>query len=314
MNLDDILAATRDVGDAPDGARDHAKAQTLSATQASVDRITYLSKARVRRRRLVRVVAAGAAAAAVAVAVVRLNATPVEAPRAAPGVEAPHAAPPVEAVEFTTASQVLTAAARSAGDEEDLSSAKYWRVESQYQQDDDPVSRRIFWQGHTSPGYLYDEGFGDDRLTKMPKATFSFDGQKSLTWDELTQLTLSPEELVARLRTATDGFTEERGPDYYAFEQLTELLGESPAPPDLRKALWKAAALLDGTSNEGPTTDALGRSGYAISRAGSGTTYIVAPDTGELLEYRIRPIAPATSTYRLTYLSRGPADTAHWPE
>lgn len=305
MNLDDILETTRDVGDVGDGARDHAKAQTLSATQASVDRITYLSKARFRRRRLVRVVAAGAAAAAVAVAVVRLNATPVEAPHAAPGVEA---------AEFTTASQVLTAAAASAGAEEDLSSAKYWRVESQYQQDDDPVSRRIFWQGHTSPGYLYDEGFGDDRLTKMPKASFSFDGQKSLTWEELTQLTSSPEELVARLRTATGGFTKERGPDYYAFEQLTELLGESPAPPVVRKALWKAAALLEGTSNEGLTTDALGRSGYAISRAGSGTTYIVAPDTGELLEYRIRPLAPATSTYRLTYVSRGPADTARWPE
>lgn len=305
MNLDDIFEATRDVADAPDGARELAKARTLSATRASVDRITYLSKARVRRRRLVRVVTAGAAAAAVAVVVVRLNHPPVQAPHAAPS------APPVEAVEFTTASQVMTAAARSAGGQDDLSSAKYWRVESQYQQDDEPVSRRIFWQGHTSPGYLYDEGFGNERLTKMPKASFSFE-QKFLTWDELTALTTSPEKLVQLLRAGTGGLSQERGPDYYAFKQLGELLGESPAPPPVRQALWKAAAILDGTSNDGLTTDAVGRPGYAISQ--SDLTYIVAPDTGELLEYRIGPVGPTTSTYRLTYLSRGPAETARWPE
>lgn len=303
MKLDDLLDATRDVADAPDTIRNRARAQTLSATQASVDRITYLSKARIRRRRLVRVVAVGAAAAAIAVVAVRLNTSPVTPPRAAP---------PIEAVEFTTASQVLTAASEATAEAGvDASTAKYWRVESEYQQGDDPVSMRIFWQGHTSPGYLYDEAFGDTRLTKMPKASFSY-GAKSLTWDELTRLTTSPEELVALLRTATGGFTEERGPDYYAFKQVGELLGESPAPPALRKALWKAVAMLEGISNDGPTTDAVGRTGYAISRW--GLTYVVAPDTGELLEYRIVPVAPATSTYRLTYISRGPADSARWPE
>lgn len=301
MNLDDLLEGTRDVAGPSDCTRRLALEQTTAASQASVDRIVQLSHMRRRRRRLARVVAIGAAAAAVAIAVVRLDGSPAEPPRAAP---------PAQTVEFTTASQVLTAAGEAAGETSvDASTAKYWRIESEYQQDDNPVSRRIFWKGHTSPGYLYDEGFGRTGLTKMPKATFSFDGQNSLTWDELTHLMTSPEELVALMRTATGGFTEERGPDYYAFEQLTELLGESPAPPALRKALWKAAALLDGTSNDGPTTDALGRSGYAISRTGSGTTYVVAPDTGELLEYRIVPIAPATSTYRHTYISRGPADS-----
>ncbi len=70
--------------------------------------------------------------------------------------------------------------------------------------------------------------------------------------------------------------------------------------------------MLDGSSNDGPTTDALGRAGYAISQW--DLTYVVAPETGELLEYRIRRIAPSTSTYRLTYVSRGPADSARWPE
>lgn len=303
MRLDDLLGATRDVADAPDTIRDRAKAQTLSAAQASLDRIAYLTKARIRRRRLVRVVAVGAAAATIAVVAVRLNTSPVTPPRATT---------PIEAVEFTTASQVLTAASGAAGEgDADASTAKYWRVESEYQQDDEPVSRRIFWQGRTSSGYLYDEGFGDTRLTKMPQASFSY-GAKSLTWDELTQLTTAPKELVALLRTASGGFTEERGPDYYAFKQLGELLGESPAPPALRKALWKAAAMLEGISNDGTTTDAVGRTGYAISRW--GLTYIVAPETGELLEYRIEPVAPATSTYRLTYLSRGPAESASWPE
>lgn len=300
MKLDDLLDATRDVADAPDTVRDRARAQTLSATQASVDRITYLSKARIRRRRLVRVVAVGAAAAAIAVVAVRLNTSTVTPPRAAP---------PIEAVEFTTASQVLTAASGAAGEgDADASTAKYWRVESEYQQDDDPVSRRIFWQGHTSPGYLYDEGFGNGeaRRTKMPTATFFFE-QKSLTWDELTGLTTSPRELVKLLRADTGGLSKDRGPDYYAFKQVGSLLGESPAPPALRKALWKAAAMLDGSSNDGPTTDALGRAGYAISQW--DLTYVVAPETGELLEYRIRRIAPATSTYRLTYVSRGPADS-----
>lgn len=306
MDLDEILDATRDVADVRPSARDAAKTQTLAAAQSSVDRITQFSKIRIRRRRLVRVVAVGAAAAAIALVAVRLNAPAADAPRVTPPVEK------VETVEFTTASQVLTAAAKSAGTAgADSSTAKYWRVESEYQQTGDAVSRRIFWQGHTSPGYLYDEGFGRTGLTKMPKATFSFE-QRSLTWDQLTALTTSPKQLAKLLRADTGGLSQDRGSDYYAFKRLGELLGESPAPPAVRKALWKAAALLDGTSNDGPTSDALGRPGYAISHA--DLTYIVAPDTGELLEYRIRPIAPATSTYRQTYISRGPADSARWPE
>ncbi len=59
MNLDDILDATRDVAGAPDDVRDLVRTQTVSATQASVERIAHLSKVRIRRRRRVRVVAVG---------------------------------------------------------------------------------------------------------------------------------------------------------------------------------------------------------------------------------------------------------------
>ena len=163
------------------------------------------------------------AAAAMAVIVIAPNLGQDAAPVVKPPARTTAPSTPVETPEFRNASQVLQAAGTSAAAQVvDVTHAKYWRVDSEHQQTGDPVHQRTFWQGHTSTGYLFDEGFGDGGLVKMGQAKFSFQ-QRSLTWDQLLDLTTSKSELLKLLREDT-GDLKGGTPDHYAFKTLGDLL------------------------------------------------------------------------------------------
>lgn len=97
-----------------------------------------------------------------------------------------------------------------------------------------------------------------------------------------------------------------RNPDQQLFSTVAELLGESPAPPPLRRALYRVAAAVPGIRATGTATDRAGRHGQAITR--DSETLVVDPATGQLLEDR------QGSSWVGTFVSQGPASTApHHP-
>lgn len=230
----------------------------------------------------------------------------------APAVRATGApsTPSVDIPQYTAVSQVLNAAAMSsAAQSASAPDAKYWRVESQWEQqsnsgipEDSDSGPRIRWQGHTTKGVLYQDGM----LRKMPVASWSMQ-QTSFSWDELVALTTSPKQLAKMLRDETAGLG--RTPDHYMFKMIFELLGESPAPPELRSALWEVAAGLKGAVLSGQATDAIGRSGWRITLG--EISYIVDASAGNILEYSTdMQTADVRTTFRSTILSAGPTDTA----
>lgn len=306
MHIDDILEDTRDTVDPSPEALELGRAQALAAAKASIDRITHIARIRTRRRRAAGVLMVACAAAAVLV--IAPWDGDVSTPTAEPTTQGPTPSPPVATPQFRNASQVLRAAGTSSATQDvDVAHAKYWRVDSEYEQGHDGVFRRTFWQGHTTPGYLFDEGFGDGGLVTMGVAKFSFQ-QQSLTWDQLLHLTTSKSELLRLLRAGT-GDLKGGPPDHYAFKTLGEMLAETPAPPAVRKAMWDAAAELKGVKNDGEVTDAKGRTGYGITLG--AMTYVVEPSSGRILESRMK--LEDGLTYRMTYLSQGPTDAKPAP-
>ncbi len=87
--------------------------------------------------------------------------------------------------------------------------------------------------------------------------------QRSLTWDQLLDLTTSKSELLKLLREDT-GDLKGGTPDHYAFKTLGDLLAQTPAPPALRKAMWDAAADLKGVCR---TRSDQGRQGQSRATA-----------------------------------------------
>lgn len=268
----------------------------LRARRRLLKRALEPSPAQRRRRRFKRVIAAGSVAAALAVSAVALSL----------GGQSGKPLAPVQSPEFRNAAQVLHAAGTAAAAQEvDVAKAKYWRVDSEYQQSGNGVYRRTYWQGRTSTGFLFDEGFGrGEVVSEMGKAKFGLQ-QRTLTWDQLLNLTRSPSELMELLREDT-GSLKGGTADHYAFKTLGELLGETPAPPALRKAMWDAAADLKGISYDGEIKDDRGRTGYGVTL--DQLTYVVEPSTGRILESRLK--TKDGGSYRITYLSQGPTDAA----
>ena len=301
MPIDDLLTATRDVPEPSSEALDLARRKAMHEAHASADRIMRLSRKRSRRRRIGYATIATAACAALLVVGIRLDGPAPSAPRAAPATVSPtHTTPTVESPKFTNAAQVLTAAAHSASP--DPTAGTYWRVDAQYQQNGDAVETRTVWHQRGGQSTLYDTGVDANNLVSLGATKFSLE-QRTLSWDQLMALPTDTSALLADLRGDT---AQLRGkPDHYAFKTVGELLMDSPAPQRLRAALWDAAAELDGVRLTGRTTDATGRDGWGITDG--QITYVVAPETGSILEYRIA--GPGTD-YRMTYLDRGPTDVA----
>lgn len=319
MTLDDILAATRDV--APPDAATLARGRGVALAAVRDD---LASRARIVRRRTYRraTYAATALTTAAAVAVFVAMTGNNRAPQ---HVATP--APPAVEVQFANASQIVNAAATAAGHESDqLGNAPYWKVVSEYAQtgnedsEENGTGKRTIWQGITGPSVLSDTftgGFALEggRPVALPQAILRVAGH-AYTWREINAGALDLDQIHALL-TGGEGDTptrEGRPPhEWYFFKQAGELLSETPASPAVRQAIWKELATLTGITTTGKVTDAIGREGWNLTftRKGHGSQrFIVDPTNGAILQAESESLG---STYRVTYLEAGPAETAPTP-
>ncbi|MFD6434919.1 hypothetical protein [Streptomyces venezuelae] len=150
-------------------------------------------------------------------------------------------------------------------------------------------------------------------------------GKKWLTWPDLENLPTDEKALAAR-------FPKD---PHSRFDQVTIMLEDSPAGPELRAALFRLLADTPGMKLVGDVRDSKGRAGVAVEitqkswvrlgedkNAGAGTgtetgkditlrtkdRYVIAPDTGLLLETTHKTLGQDTKADRYTWLEVGPAD------
>jgi hypothetical protein len=237
-----------------------------------------------------------------------------------------HPSPVVEA-HFANAAQIVDAAAAAAGQSTDqLGDAPYWRVTSEYAQtggeepESDESGKRTIWQGIAGPGVLRDTFGGDftvadGKALKLPQATLSAKG-RTYTWREFNAGALGPSQIHDVLTDGEEGLPAKAGRpphEWYFFKQAGELLGETPASPAVRQAIWKELSALTGITTTGKATDAAGREGWNLTfrLEGYGSQrFIVETATGAILQAETESHG---STDRITYLEAGPAETAPTP-
>lgn len=255
-----------------------------------------------RRRRRTRLAAFGAglaAAATVTTAVVlpRLD----DGARPAAALPVPTATHSTTDVTYGTARDVLLAAARVAGPQ--TKDIRYWHVKS-FQTFGHRREPRELWIGNGRPGVLRQEG-----ATWRFPSRFPFGGRRGgNSWAEMLKLPTD----TAKLREL---LVAGGGPDWLddrwkIFSDAGFLLGEAPLPPRVRSAMWRVLASVPGT-RLAKATDSVGRKGWSVSLripVEGLMTYIVDPATGQLLEQREK--RDGFKQWRITYVERGPADTA----
>lgn len=225
-----------------------------------------------------------------------------------------------------SAEQVLLEAAENAA-KQPPPSGEYLYVRSQAE---DPYSfpyEREVWLSRDD-AVLRDEGgvsfmaFHDGKDTYDPSLARvmdldedgemrTFGNGESITWDELTDLPTEPGALGRRL---TDGLAPSgHGDRFDLWKQVVALLLESPASPELRRALWQVLAATPGTELLGAMTDSVGRPATGIEADFTQETrerevLLVDPSDGTLLESR--SYADGGLAYRVTVLERGYRDVA----
>ncbi len=140
----------------------------------------------------------------------------------------------------------------------------------------------------------------------------TFGNGESITWDELAELPTEPRALERRL---SEGLSPSgHGDEWDLWTQVVGLLRESPASPDLRRALWQVLAAAPGTELLGAMTDSAGRPVTGIEadfmqEIGQREVLLIDPSDGTLLEVRTID-ADGTLAYRATMLERGYRDVA----
>jgi hypothetical protein len=217
--------------------------------------------------------------------------------------------------QFRTVAQVTRAAGAAHGAE--LGSAPYWKVVTDHHSlsctgdDCRPTNgHRTSWAGIGRPGLIEDTQFGAGDLPSIPASTVTVDG-RTMSWSEANGRAWTPAEL-ASLVADGGGDKPGRAPSsWYVFKNTGDLLAESPASGQVRKALWQQLGRVPGVRLVGSVADHTGRHGWelTLSMPAYGTqSYIVDPESGSLLESRVRfPGEPLTWA---TYLSAGPATSA----
>ncbi|WUH91205.1 hypothetical protein OG900_14555 [Streptomyces sp. NBC_00433] len=105
-----------------------------------------------------------------------------------------------------------------------------------------------------------------------------FAGEDLVDWNHLNSLPTDVTALTARL---TGGISAGQ-----AFDNIGSMLATSPAKPQLRAALFRVLAGLDGVRLDGAGKDSLGREGTEVSASHDHVTFrlLVEPATGTLLE------------------------------
>lgn len=251
------------------------------------------------RTRVVAVVSGLVAAAAVTAAVVvpRLG-SDAPAPIADPSPSSTRTSSTV----YASARSVLLAAAERGGPS--ARDAAYWHVKSIQVFGAERVPREI-WLGNRRPSILRQDGI----VEELPPAAFPAAGTAT-GWAALQAL---PTDVVA-LRNVLAGDSSSRGRDerWVVFKAAGDLIAEAPLPPAVRTAVWRVLAAESGARATERTVDSAGRSGWTVSMsvAGEGTlTFVVDPASGELLEVRHGEV-PGSPAWSVTFLERGPADSA----
>ena len=111
-------------------------------------------------------------------------------------------------------------------------------------------------------------------------------------WVDLESLPADPLALLSRLRS---GSVAPRAPgDDQVYLLIGELLAQGDGRPEVRAALFRAAARLEGVELVGGLADPLGRGGIALAMdAGSLRTQLIFdPETAELLAIELHDIGP----------------------
>ncbi|MGW5735042.1 MULTISPECIES: hypothetical protein [Streptomyces] len=190
----------------------------------------------------------------------------------------------------------------------------YWKVRLQtVNQDDGRRSATTFFDragriwSVDADGTVHRPPAGkDSKLKKWPV------GKKWLTWPALDQLPTGQKALTALFPKDAEN----------RFDQVTILLEDSPASPELRATLFRILADTPGVRLVGDVKDSKGRPGVAVEitrKAGFSTgpekgaafrttdRYVVAPDTGLLLEATHKIRGQDLPADRYTWLEVGPA-------
>lgn len=222
-----------------------------------------------------------------------VNATPTHSVKVAPSQ--------TSSATYSSSSEVLLAAATAPSPA--TRTAPYWHVRSIQAFGSEQVPREV-WIGRGRPSVLRQDGI----VEEIPAYTFPV-GHESLVWRQLQTLPTDVRSLRSLL--SRDDAPKGRDKRWVVFKSAGELVAEAPVPPGVREALWRVLAAEAGTSRTERASDSIGRSGWSVSLSVPGegrVTYLVDPSSGQLLEARHFPAGQ--SSWSVTYLERGPADSA----
>jgi hypothetical protein len=237
------------------------------------------------------VAAAGAAAAATVIA---MPSPPAGSPSPPAGSMAP-AAPTL------TAATVLDHAAQAAGSQPGWPNAQYWYTEAQYWCSGQLYTAKA-WLPRHGKGVLEKTGPKNGPSVCNGNITVPISGEYIFglyTWSQLYMLPTNPAKLKPKL-IADFG----QGSGQALFEDVENLLTDTPAPPALLEALFKIEASIPGVKVKGYYTDWLGRTGTALQLG--RTTMVVDPANGVVLD----EINYGTA---VTYVTQGPATSEPKP-
>ena len=299
MNLDTLAKTAGDVSDPTTESLLAGRHQLDQAIASAGARVSAVRRSRRPRRWGVSVLAGVAAVSAALIAV------------------------PLVVAEPASAESVLLAAAEGAGEQVDeAAGAEYWHVVSEVEYPETGEFTREIWLGRTADSILMfglpSPFKGADGETVMEVRPESLDGparfisEAQLSWDDLSDLPTDAGELETYLRQVAEA--SQSDPDDVLWDSVVALLLESPASPELRRAVWNVAASVPDVELLGDMTDAAGRPGIAIERDQLEDNwvrelYILDPSDGTFLEAQSID-AEGTVTWRTTLIEQGPADTA----
>lgn len=147
-------------------------------------------------------------------------------------------------------------------------------------------------------------------------------GSIPLTRQQMLDFPTDPQTIYRRLRAEVGN--RGNSPDGEVFTELGDALRESPAPAELRGAIYRTLALVPGIQLIGTVTDRAGRTGTAValSERGVRQELIFDPETSEMLAEREVLLDPKTAELNLptgtviadnTYLERAVTDAPTAP-
>jgi hypothetical protein len=200
-----------------------------------------------------------------------------------------------------TAAAVLDHAAQAAGSQPGWPNAQYWYTEDQYWCSGQLYTAKAWLPRHGS-GVLEKTGPKNGPAVCNGNITVPISGRYIFglyTWSQLYRLPTDPAKLKPKLIAA---FGQGSGQAF--FEDVENLLTDTPAPPALLEALFKIEASIPGVKVKGYYTDWLGRTGIALQLG--RTTMVVDPATGVVLD-------ETNDGTAVTYVTQGPATSEPKP-